>query len=90
MGLDKHTLYQKITICHRTSTYPTTGLIPIVTQAIAKERRKAETIRQQELDLGGPGAIAESNSALLRESWVRDLHCPHRQGSTSTRQDVFL
>jgi len=56
MGLDKHTLYQKFTIYHGTSTYPTTGLIPIVTQAIAMEKRKEGTIRQQELDLGGPGA----------------------------------
>jgi len=66
MGLDKHTLYQKFTIYHRTSTCPTTGLIPIVTQAIAMEKRKEETIRQQELDLGGgAGAIADSTVIVL-------------------------
>ena len=85
MGLDKQYLWY-----HGTSTYLTTGLTPIVTQAIAKEKKKEGTIRQQELEPGGPGATENSNSTLLRGFWVKNMNCPHRQGGTSIMQDVFV
>lgn len=75
MELDKRTHNEKFPIYHGSSTYSTTGLISIVTQAIANENRKEGTVRQ-ELGLGGSRSIAKSNSALLRGIWARNMHCP--------------